>query len=366
MKVLHILNELKPSGAEVMLELAGPIWRDLGCSLHVTAFSEKAGAFCDRLRAANWEVSHVNRAGGILTQLVRLKSHIQAIAPDIVHLHQEGLSLPICFAVKSTGIPFVRTVHNNFPFTGSLRLRKTVERWIFRKLGGSFIAISPSVEETESVRFKNPTKLCWNWFDSSGFRQPTRTEKIQARQKLGIPENQIVLVSVGNGSDVKNYRLIVESIPMIDHAQIHYYQVGNRHPFGVDERIAHELGVENRVHFVGPSHDIQSWLWSCDLYVMPSIYEGFGLSAVEALASGCDCLFADCPGLVDFKLEGVVARWIDPSPLNFATEIKSAINAPMSQENLTKNSRIVRNGFDTKTRCTAYYEHWKHVIDLWR
>ena len=362
MKVLHILNELKPSGAEVMLELAAPVWRELGCSLHVTAFADTPGPFADRLTLAGWNVSNVSPSGPLHIWMNRLFSHIRAINPDVIHLHQEGRSFPILLAAKATGIPVARTIHNNFPFTGMLRFRKLVERWASRLLGAHFISISPSVSETELRLFRNPTKLYWNWFQSDGFRTPEPTEKTTARRKLGIPEDLKILVSIGNGSNVKNYRLVVEALAAIKDPKIHYYQVGNSHPENIDALQAKGLKIEDRIHFAGPSRDIQEWLWAADVYVMPSTYEGFGLAAVEALASGCDCIFSDCQGLNDFKSEGVSAKWVSPLTNLFTNAILDSVNDPLAIDKRQHNSSTIRNMFNTTTRCRAYYELWKEIL----
>lgn len=361
MKVLHVLNELKPSGAEVMLEKAAPVWAAFDCELHILALADSRGPFAKPLSEAGWQVSHINRSQGLPTLIRSLIKRFGEIRPDLIHFHQEGISLPLAFAARLSGIPMVRTVHNNFPFSGVLRWRKTLERALCRWMGCRYIAISSSVQTNELKRFKNPSELCWNWFDSKGFRPPSPEEKIQARQRLGIPPHQIVLVSVGNGSDTKNYKVVIQSIALLKKPDLHYYQVGNPHPLAVDALAASALGVENQATFVGPRTDIADWLWACDIYVMPSIFEGYGLAAVEALASGCNCLFADCPGLADFKSLNLMAIWMTPNRQNFANGIDHLIREPIPDDSLRENSRMVADLFSVKTRSKAYHDIWNEA-----
>ena len=363
MKVLHILNELKPSGAEVMLEKAAPVWLGLGCDLHILALADSPGAYAETLARAGWQVSHLNRSQGIPALLRSLIRRIREIRPDIIHFHQEGISLPLAFAARLAGVPMVRTVHNNFPFSGVLRWRKALERTLCRWMGCRYIAISSSVQENELKRFRNPSELCWNWFDSHAFRPPSSEEKIQARQRLGIPPHQIVMVSVGNGSDTKNYKVVIQSLALLKKPDLHYYQVGNPHPQAVDALAAREAEVENQVTFVGPRTDIADWLWACDIYVMPSIFEGYGLAAVEALASGCDCLFADCPGLADFKILKLAANWVLPNAQDFSAGLDQLLRDRTPISALVTNSRHTCDLFDTKSRSQAYYKIWKRVVE---
>jgi glycosyltransferase involved in cell wall biosynthesis len=361
-KVLHIMNELRPSGAEVMLELAAPIWQRLGWRLQLLAVAESPGPFAERLEKAGWEVAHVPRDGSASELIDRVSRMVRKLAPDVVHLHQEGKSLPLCRAVHRTGTPMLRTVHNNFPFGGLLRHRKTLERWLCRRMGLQHVSISSSVRDNERSRFRNPTELCWNWFDASRFRPPTEGEKLAARARLGIPADRRVLVSMGNGSDIKNYRAVVEAVAIIGDPSIHYYQVGNPHTGGVDAALARDLGIPGQVHFPGPTSAVLDWLWASDVYVMPSIFEGYGLAAVEALAAGCACVFADCPGLADFRAFEISAQWVHPEPTTFASAIAAALRRPLSPAEAAANSERVRSEFAVEHRAGKYHEMWLRFL----
>lgn len=366
MKVLHVLNELRPSGAEVMLELAAPVWKRMGCELHILSITSVPGKFEDRLRASGWTIERLPRDGGTFDIMKRLMTSIQALRPDLVHLHPEGLSLPLCLVIHRSGIPMVRTVHNNFLFTGVLRWRKTLERWICRRLKLQHIAISPSVRDNERTCVHNATELCWNWFDSARFRVPVDLERALIREQLAIPSGQKTLVSVGNGSDVKNYQLIIESLSLLNDPKVHYYQVGYRHPEGLDEQLADQLQVRDRVTFVGPQDNIWNWLAAADVFVMPSRWEGFGLAAVEALASGCQCVFADCLGLSDFKDPGYHVIWSTLTPTDFSLAIQQSLACPFTEEQKLWNSQKARSEFDVETRAQAYHLLWLNLVTNFR
>jgi len=362
MKVLHILNELKPSGAEVMLELAAHGWRELGCDLHILSVANSRGPYAECLEQAGWTIHLFDCRAGRLGIIGVLAQAIRQIGPDVVHIHSERRILPNCLAVWRCGIPMFRTLHNNFLFGGWLRLQKKLERLICRRLGLRQVAISASVHSNELKRFANPSRVCWNWFDASRFWPPTGEEKIAARQRLGLPADRQILVSVGNGSQIKNYAAIIEALADPRHRSRLYYQVGLAHPDGRDQALATQHQLGERVRFCGPQAHVIDWLWACDLYVMPSLYEGLSLAAAEALAAGCHCLFASSPGLVDFQAFGVEAIWAQPTAAAVAEAIDHGLANRLAEAELHHNSAIIREAFAVAPRARAYFDLWVSAL----
>lgn len=363
MKVLHLLGELRPSGAEVMIALATPLWRSLGCDVHVISLSEKRGEYTEAMEQAGCTVHFLHSEAGRIMSAIPLWKMLRDIKPDVLHIHSEKRNLPNTLAARMCGIPVVRTIHNNFLFTGRLRWQKTLERCMCRALGSRHVAISKSVSINEKARFRNPTVLSWNWFDASAFSVPTRLEKSQSRKKLGVPDEATVLVSVGNGSAVKNYAAIIESMGILNDPGLMYFQVGNPNATGQDADLVKRLHLTDRVIFVGPRHDINDWLRAADLYVMPSLFEGFGLAAAEALASGCNCLFANCPGLTDFKDFGIKAFWAETGAASIVNAIQQWQSAPIPPDVLTENASIIREEFSVERRAPDYFLLWKRACD---
>ena len=72
---------------------------------------------------------------------------------------------------------------------------------------------------------------------------------------------------------------------------------------GPDERrleaLTERLGVEDRVIFEGPRHDIGAFLNAIDCFVFPSISEGFGIAVVEAMMAGVPVITSDAGGLAE-------------------------------------------------------------------
>lgn len=361
MRILHVMRELKPSGAEVMLRLAAPVWINLGCELHVLSTTKELGSYANELKASGYAIHHapIEKGAQLPASIVRYRQMISKINPDIVHVHGEGLSLLTCGIASISGYQCFRTIHNNFLFEGVLRLQKSIERFLARTLGCRMISISESVQKNEIKRFFNPSKLWRNWFDADRFFPPSPDERAKARASLGIKESQFIIVSIGNGSCVKNYSAVISAIAELGDPSISYLQVG--HEYKEDRYLVNRLGVAESVVFCGPRSDIRSFLWAADLYVMPSLFEGFGLAAAEAIATGIPCLLAECPGLLDFRSMGLDIVWAKPDTEGFKAAIAS-VRASDALKIHDMNSIAVREAFAVEKLSLCYLDGWREAI----
>lgn len=370
MRILHILKELRPSGVEVMLKLAGESWSINNCESHIISISNNMGSFAEPLKSAGYKI-HLfpfRRGFGTINSLVKYVCILNRIKPDVVHVHSEGLSVFTTSIPALLGYPVLRSVQNTFQYKGFTKYKKICERAVSRMLGCVYISASESVRSNEEVRLHNHSHLIWNWFDATHFRSPTSEERKSAREKLGIAENQTALISVGNGNDVKNYPAIIEALsgPSQLNVDAHpkeviYLMVGNEHPDCLERRKAEELNVTDIVLFCGPQKNVRDYLWAADIYLMPSHFEGFGLAAAEALACGLPCIFSNRPSLVDFKDFGITAIWCDTSADDIRNALKIALSTTRSELEIEGkiNSEIIRDAFSVEKRAAEYFEKWE-------
>jgi len=108
------------------------------------------------------------------------------------------------------------------------------------------------------------------------------------------------MVSVGNCNKTKNHSAILEAMTMIpETVKIQYLHVGMEEQDYPEREQAAAHGVSCNVRFVGAQNDVREALWAADVYVMPSLYEGFGIAALEAISVGLPAVLYDCSGLRD-------------------------------------------------------------------
>lgn len=176
------------------------------------------------------------------------------------------------------------------------------------------VAIGRSVKQDEWENFTNPLILIPNWFDSLTIKPPSAEERCVARQALALPDHVMVFTSVGGCSPQKNHTAIIEALAGLPQdAPVVYLHVGPEAEGHPERKIAETVGSSSRIRFMGAVLDIIPILHASDVYLMPSLFEGFSIAALEAMAAGLPAIFSDVPGLCDFREAGTDIYWIEPT-----------------------------------------------------
>jgi glycosyltransferase involved in cell wall biosynthesis len=323
LRVLHVLGELKPSGAETMFCIAAPLFAAEGVEAEIVSTGAQLGSYAPQLSAAGYVVHHIpfSKTPGFFIALFRL---MRSGRYDVFHLHTERANFWIgLVALAQRPRRVLQTIHSSFAFRGNLRLRRKLQRRILRRLGVVPVSISRSVQKTEQDHFGLKTRLVPNWYDSDRFAPPTDSIRRQARDALGVDAEETVIVTVGNCSPIKNHAALLHALGQLPaQARPLYLHVGMEETDRPERRLAQELGIADRVRFLGPLRDVRPALYAADIFVMPSLIEGFGVAAVEALATGLPAVFSDVPGLRDFRAdyEGLCYAKPDADSLRCALE----------------------------------------------
>ena len=126
------------------------------------------------------------------------------------------------------------------------------------------------------------------------------------------------------------------------------------------QRLSMELGIADRVHFLGRRPDIPQLLKMADLYVHASNYEGFGIAAVEAMSAGLPVVASDVPGLGEIvKGAGMLVPPGDDEAL--AKAINDVLESPTLREQLAAASQKRAADFSIERTVDAFIETYKAV-----
>lgn len=285
-----------------MLLVSAGQWQRLGLEAEILATGTIVGEYGPALEKAGYTIRHLPFARSIRF-LAGFYSLLKEGGYDIVHIHTERASFAYAMLARIAGIETtVRTVHNTFRFTGWLGIKRSAQRLAARRLGVRFGMISASVAEVERKYLHNHGVPITNWFDSSRFATPQPSQRKEARRQLGLEPGTLAIVSVGNCSPVKNHMMLIRALSKVKHeVEYLYIHIGQGDDIEVERKLAGDLRIIDRVWFLGSLPDPLPFLWAADVFIMPSKHEGFPIAATEAMGAGCPVIFADVPGLRDFK-----------------------------------------------------------------
>ena len=179
------------------------------------------------------------------------------------------------------------------------------------------------------------------------------------RDALHLPKDSRILFTFGNLQKRKGLEYLIEAMDIIrgSHTDVHCY-IGGQAEYEKSyesflKRRVKDLNTGDKVHFIGflAAEDIPLWLNACDLFMLPSLEEGFGRAQIEALACGKPVIAARNTGSMDILTDpdvGILCECADSRDL--ARGIEEALARTWDREKILtfaakyKAENVVQNG----------------------
>lgn len=137
--------------------------------------------------------------------------------------------------------------------------------------------------------------------DPDRFR-PRPEARDRMRRELGIPERAFHMVTAAELNANKNQSTVLKAMADIRDKDIYYSICGRGEKEEELRDLITKLGLSGRARLLGYRTDMEMVLQSADCFVFPSRREGFGMAAVEALATGIPVIAADNRGTREYML----------------------------------------------------------------
>jgi len=206
---------------------------------------------------------------------------------DLVHTHAPLPGIVARMVCAGTGVPLIHTEHNMW----------TRYRWPTRwgnalTFGRNRAAIAVSSGVSDSIAplpggRRPPVQVIRHGTDVANIRRGS-DHRVEARRRLGLSVDVPVIGSVGNFTPKKDQQGLLAAFAQVlavrGDAQLVLVGSG---PLEAQLRsTADELGVAERVHFVGSRTDVLDLLPGFDVFALSSRFEGLPIALVEAMATG--------------------------------------------------------------------------------
>jgi hypothetical protein len=286
---LHILNDLKPSGMEKMLECSMNEWGKNNWEIVILG-SGKNHTFANNLKDAGYEIILIENMKSLAGMLQFIKL-VFSRNFDLFHNHSEALHGPISIILKfiRPRVPIIRTIHNCFIFSGKDFIRRNIQNKIEAFAGTQLVSCSVDVKHNESTLWKRNTKLIENWVDT----ETISTYKNQKPTK-SFSETPVYTI-VGNCSAIKNHEFALQILNEFDGFEL--YHLGEQSKISeLEKRYLDELNKRFILKANGPSNEVLSIFKSSDVHIICSTHEGWGLVIAESILLGIETWVREVPG----------------------------------------------------------------------
>jgi glycosyltransferase involved in cell wall biosynthesis len=366
MKILQLITGLGEGGAEqVVFNLATRLdrrrYRVAVCS--VISVSGEQGAYVGRLREAGIDVSSlgVTRKHQLARAAGGLKRLLEDLQPDVLHCHMFHANVLGRRVGRRAGVPAViATVHI------AERRWRPWRFWLERQtdpLGTATVCVSQAVRDFHALKTRLPRErfvVIPNGIDTARFAAPPR-QAPGIREEFGIAADAKLIGSFGRLDRQKGYRYLVPAFAeLAGEMNVELLIAGDGPQRPKLQSMADRTGHADRIHLAGWRDDVPDLLHAVDVFAMPSVYEGFGLALVEAMAAGVPVVASAVDSLPEILgargAGGRVGRLVPPaSPSRLAEAIRHALDTP-SAEMIERARRRACSEYDVGTMVERYAE----------
>ena len=204
-----------------------------------------------------------------------LMARFAGVKVRVIHSHNTGMQTTSRLSYK-----IARVVKKLFPLSAThyFACSDLAAEWLFTR------------DVFENKRYR----VLKNGVDLNRFSFSTVSRKA-IREKLGIPEDTLLLGHVGRFMPQKNHSFLLDVFVGVAARRndARLMLIGDGALRSEAEKKARELGIADQVLFIGNVQNVNDYLHAMDMFIMPSLFEGLPVTGIEAQAAGLPCIFSE-------------------------------------------------------------------------
>lgn len=370
--VASMIDQFNMSNIEIL--------RDQGYEVHVaanfedgnTSSKQRIEEFKNELHNLGIPFYHVDFARDIKKVFKNFKAYrrirdlILEHNYEFVHCHSPIGGVCGRLAALRTKTKVIYTAHGFHFFKGAplinWLLYYPIERWLAR-----YTDVLITINKEDYVRAKNFKAKKVEYIpgvglDTKKFENITVNKK-EKRKELGLPEDAIVLLSVGELNKNKNHETTIKGISKLGNKKLIYLICGSGPLEQYLKDLASSLDTSSQVRLLGFRTDVGEINKASDIFVFPSFREGLPVALMEAMAAGLPIVCSDIRGNRDLIEDGKGGYLVKPDDVDgFANAIQKLLEDEelRSRMGMYNKESVLR--FELKRVLTLMEEIYANVL----
>ena len=297
--IVQVVQHLRPGGIETMALDLLPHYQDKG-DAHIVSLDGNACEAIDhwpRLLAYDHQLHFLEKPLGIhLATVYRLARLFKSVGATAVHSHHIGPLFYTGLAAKIAGIKVhVHTEHDAWHLDEPKD--KQLQQWLLKLFNPLLVADCQAVADhlIKHIPDAQP-KVILNGIDTERFAPASTAQQLKSRLKFNLPTQIPLIGCAARLETVKGHRYLLEALSLLENQEAGLVLAGGGRLRAELEQLADQLGIRDRIYFLGAIDDMVSFYHAIDIFCLPSLNEGLPLSPLEAQSCGRPAVVSNVGG----------------------------------------------------------------------
>lgn len=360
MKILRVINSLAMGGAERSIASNVPRHIENGIEMDVLLLNGMDAIFKNELLENGVKVMELGKFNDVYNPFLTLKLMKYLRKYDLVHVHLFPSLYWVAIAklLSFSKTKLVFTEHSTTHRRASWFLLQKIDKFIYKQYE-VIITISDAADINLKKRLGNgyPTQMIYNGVDIENLEEEATELNEELLDRFKDKE---VLLHVAGFRVEKDQDTLIRALMHLPENFVAIF-VGDGDRIGICKQLAMDLGLNQRVFFMGNQSNVGKWIALSKIVVMSSHWEGFGRAAVEGMALGKPVIASDVSGLA--QVVGDAGLLFEKgNEIELSQQILSISNDKEKYQTLAQKGYLKAKNYDLKKMIQAYEKVYNQVI----
>lgn len=346
-KIIHVIGNMNIGGAETFLI---NVLKNINIDKYELIFlcyGNNKSDYEDDIQKLGGRIIKISepKKVGYIKHMKELKKVFMNENPDVVHAHTYYNSAFSMLVAKKIGIK-TRITHSHSTESDVRKnlihgIYELITRYIINNYSNIFLSCGE--EASKNIFYKTKkVEIIYNGVNMKEFMFNEK-ERVNKRKELGILDDEFVIGHVGRFAEVKNQIFLInifeEYLKRNPNSRLVF--IGDGPLMDDIKKIANVKGIQGKTLFLGKRRDVNKLYNMMDMFVFPSLFEGFPVTLVETQINGLKALVSD-------KVDSKVKKTEYIQFFNINDDISNIIDLIELNKNDRNKYKITVQEFDIK------------------